>query len=111
MFGINARMNPLELRTRLLVAESEIHRAQLSREWGTLTAGVRRVTDRARTFGSIAASAIAVVAGLAACVRARKLQPDSKRSWFRILIQGASLISTVWLTSRRQGPEPQVRQE
>ena len=47
MFGKNPRVNPLNTRKRLLIAESELNRAQLTQEWGTLTAGIRTFTDRA----------------------------------------------------------------
>ena len=47
-------MNPLESRKQLLIAESELNRAQMAGDMAALTAGVRTFTDRAKSFGSIA---------------------------------------------------------
>ena len=54
MFGNNPRVNPLESQKRLLVAESELNRTQLAGDLAALTAGLRTLTDRAKSFGSIA---------------------------------------------------------
>jgi hypothetical protein len=51
MFGNNPRMNPLESRKRLLIAESELNRTQLVQEWVALAAGVRTLTGRVKSFG------------------------------------------------------------
>ena len=36
MFGKKPRLNPLESRKQLLIAESELNRAQLVQEWQTM---------------------------------------------------------------------------
>ena len=40
MFGKNSRMTPLELRKQLLIAESELNRAQLAEDMSALYADV-----------------------------------------------------------------------
>ncbi len=40
MFGKTSHVSPLELRKQLLIAESELNRAQLSEEWQTLRHGL-----------------------------------------------------------------------
>ena len=98
-------MNPLESRKQLLVAESEINRAQLAQEWVALTAGVRTLTGRAKSFGAIASSAAVLVAGLAAFRRGQPVDADTKPSWLKKILKGAGLVSTLWLAFRAPGRE------
>ena len=100
MFGKNPRVNPLASRKQLLVAESELNRAQLAGDMAVLTAGVRTLTDRAKSSGSIASSAAVLVAGLAACRRDRAVDAKAKPSWLQTILKGAGLISTLWLAFR-----------
>jgi hypothetical protein len=96
-------MNPLESRKQLLIAESELNRAQLAQEWAAMTAGVRTITDRARSFGSIASAAALLVAGLAAVRRSKAADADVKPSWWQTLLRGTRLVSTLWLALRAKG--------
>ena len=100
MSGKNPRMNSLESRKQLLIAESEINRAQLLDEMAALTAGVRTVTDRAKSFGSIASSAMVLVAGLAAFRRGKTVDADAKPSWLQTALKGAGMVSTLWMAFR-----------
>ena len=102
MFGKNPRLNLLESRKQLLIAESELNRAQLAGDMAALTAGVRTLTDRAKSFDSIASSAAVLVAGLAAFRRGKPMGADAKPSWLRTILKGAGLISTFWLAFRSQ---------
>lgn len=56
MFGKKPGLNPLESRKRLLIAESELNRAQLAGDMAALTTGIRTLTGRAKSFGAIASS-------------------------------------------------------
>jgi hypothetical protein len=103
MFGRKSHVTPLESRKQLLIAESELNRAQLVGDMAALTAGVRTLTDRAKSFGSIASSAAVLVAGLAAFRRTKAAPADEKPSWLQIILKGAGLISTLWLAFRSQG--------
>ena len=100
-------MNPLEARKQLLIAASELNRAQLVEDMAALTAGVRTITDRAKTFNSIASSAAVLVAGLAAFQHGRPAVAEVKRSWLQTALKGAGLVSTIWLALRakRHGQE------
>ena len=102
MFGKKPRLNPLESRKQLLIAESELNRAQMAGDMAALTAGVRTFTDRAKSFGSIASSAAVLVAGLAAFRRGKPAGANAKPSWLRTILKGAGLISTFWLAFRSQ---------
>jgi hypothetical protein len=100
MFGKKSHVSPLESRKQLLVAESELNRAQLAGEMSALMAGVRTLTDRAKSSGSIASSAAVLVAGLAAFRRGKPVNAEAKPSWLQTLLKGAGLISTLWLAFR-----------
>ena len=102
MFGKNPRMNPLESRKQLLIAESELNRAQLVGDLAALTGGVRTLAGRAKSFGSIASSAAVLVAGLAAFRRGKSVQAEAKPSRWQTILKGAGLISTLWLAFRSQ---------
>jgi negative regulator of sigma E activity len=96
-------LNPLESRKQLLIAESELNRAQLVQEWQAMADGVRSVADRARTLGSAASAAAALVAGLASFRRKKSAPAAEKPSWLQTLFKGAELISTIWQAFRSPG--------
>ena len=73
MFGKEPALTPLELRKRLLIAESEINRVQLQQEWETLAARLGGLADRAKTISTYASVT-------AALVRYRILNSDTKRN-------------------------------
>lgn len=100
MFRRNPRMNPLESRKQLLIAESELNRTQLVGDMAALTADVRTLTERAKSFRSIASTAAVLVAGLAAFRRGKPVDANAKPSWRQSILKGAGLISTLWLALR-----------
>jgi hypothetical protein len=100
MFGKNTPMNPLESRKQLLLAESELNRAQLVEDVAALTADVRALADHAKSIGWVASTAAALVAGLAA-LRSRKSAPaGEKPSWLHTVLKGAGLVSSLWMAFR-----------
>ena len=103
MFGKSPRISPLESRKLLLIAESELNRAQLVQECMALTAGVRTLAGRARFFGSIASSAAVLVAGLAAFRRGKPVDAEVKASRWQTILKRAGMVSTLWLAIRSQG--------
>jgi hypothetical protein len=103
MFGKNPRLNPLKSRKQLLIAESELNRAQLVQEWQAMADGVRSVADRASTLSSIASSAVSLIAGLASFRHAKPVDAGAKPSWLKTILKGAGQISTLWLAFRSQG--------
>jgi hypothetical protein len=95
-------MNSLQSRKQLLLAESELNRAQLVVVMAALSAEVRALTERAKTLGSIVASAAALAAGLAALRRGKPADAGAKTSWLQTMLKGAGLISTLWAAFRPQ---------
>jgi hypothetical protein len=98
-------MNPLESRKQLLIAESELNRVQMVGDWAAMAAGVRTVTDRARSFGSIASAAAVMVTGLEAFRCGKAVDASAKPSWLKTILKGARLVSTLWLALRAKGPD------
>ena len=83
-----------------MIAESELNRAQLFEEMTALTAGVRTLTNRAKSFGSIASIAAVLVAGLAAIRRSRSAPAGRNPLWWRSLLKGWQLAGTLWSAVR-----------
>lgn len=95
-------MKPLASRKQLLIAESELNRAQLAQEWQAMTDDAHALATQARTLGSVAAVAATLVAGLVTFTRG-KPAAAAKSSWFQKITRGARLASTVWLAFRAVG--------
>lgn len=97
MSGKNSRLNPLELRKQLLLAESELNRAQLAGEIAALKTGVHALTHRVKSFEAIASSGAVLLTGLMALRRPAPAEVNTKHSWCQSILNGASFISTLWL--------------
>jgi hypothetical protein len=95
-------MSQLQLRKRLLLAESELNRTQLAGELTAMTADFRTLANRAKSFSSILSTTAVLVAGLAAFWRSKPAAPGEKSSWLQIFLKSAGLISTAWLAYRAQ---------
>ena len=100
MFGNNPHLTPLVLRKRLLIAESELNRTHLSREWRTLGQGACDFSRRFTTLGAWVSSLALVVTGIAAWHRRPIPAPAARFPWLRKFLHGASVASTFWLASR-----------
>jgi hypothetical protein len=98
-------MNPLQSRKKLLLAESELNRAQLVQECRTLAGEGRALTESARDISAIATAVATLVAGLAA-LRRKKCPPAAaaKPSWLQTILQGAGVVSALW-SEFRAGPK------
>ena len=100
MFGKESQLNPLESRKQLLIAESEINRAQLLEEWRAMTDGVRSLVDRAKSVGSLASAAALLVAGVAAFRRDKSTSTEPKHSWLKTGLKVAQTVGSIWLAFR-----------
>jgi hypothetical protein len=101
MPGKEPALSPLELRKRLLIAESEINRIQLQQEWATMTEGLGSLADRAKTISAYASVLTAFVAGLAALRRRQAPVAEAKGSWVRSLLKSLRVATSIWLALRR----------
>ena len=103
MFGKTSQLSPLESRKQLLIAESELNRAQLSEEWHTMTRGVRDLARRVETIAAWASSAALLMAGLTALRRGPPAPGTPKSSWFQRVLNGARVASTIWFAFAARG--------
>jgi len=97
------RVSPLEMRKKLLIAESELNRAQLIAEWEAATEWHRKLSAGARTIGSLAAAAALLVSSVRTFRRKRDPQHGANVSWLQPVIQGAGLIASLCETFRSRG--------
>ncbi len=91
-----ASMSPLASRKKLLVAESELNRAQLVQDWQTMVGDVHALTHQARNVGSVAATAASWISGLAWFRRKKPAPAAEKPSWLQTLLKGAQLAGSFW---------------
>ena len=104
MFRTTPRVNLLQLRKDLLIAESELNRAQLKGDMAALKTGVQSLTRHASSAGAIASSAAMLVMGLLNWPRHKPAAEGAKSSWLQIALKGATLVSHLWVAFRK--PEP-----
>lgn len=95
-------MNPLESRKRLLIGDSELNRAQAVNDMKVLTADVRKFSEPAKLFSTVASSAAVVMAVLAVFRRGQSVPIATKPSWLKNIGRGVGLISILWLALRPQ---------
>jgi hypothetical protein len=89
-------MNPLASRKNLLIAESELNRAQLVREWQAMTDDVGALAHQVKTVGSLASMAASIISVLG-WIRGAKLVPnEEKTSWLQTALKGAQLVGSFW---------------
>jgi hypothetical protein len=89
-------MKSLESRKQLLIAESELNRAQLVLEWRTLADEARSLVHQARTISSFASAAATLVAGLTSCRRKTSPPAAAEPSWGQTIVKVAGLFSMFW---------------
>ena len=95
-------MNPLLSRKKLLVAESELNRAQLAQDWRTMADESQALADQARTLRSLATAGASLISGLVALRREHSPPVAAKKtSWLQTILQGAQLAGTLWTEFRR----------
>jgi hypothetical protein len=91
------------MRKDLLIAESELNRAQLMNSWEAATEWHCALRAGARTVGSVASAVALVVSGLRAFRRKRDRQDGTNGSWLQPVIQGASLMASLFGAFRSRG--------
>jgi hypothetical protein len=108
MFGKEHRLSPLESQKQLLIAESELNRAQLSGEWQTMVQGACDLAHWAQGIAAWASAAALLVAGLRAWRSCPATPGTAKQSWFQKLLNGARLAAAIWgvWSTRGQRKEP-----
>jgi hypothetical protein len=105
MFGEDSViMSPLAARKRLLVAESEINREILTRDFKRLRAGVQGISEEIRKYGGVALSVGALAAAFS-MFRNSKPEPEKKsHSWLSWAGKAVRLGVSLWpvLSAKRR---------
>jgi len=96
-------MNSLASRKKLLIAESELNRAQLVQDWQMMTDEVHALTSQARTITSFASAAASLVTGLLSFRHKKSAPVDEKPSWLKTVLKGAGQLSNFWQAFRTPG--------
>jgi len=103
-------MKPLAQQKQLLIAESELNRAQLAQDWRTLTAEVQSLASQVGTIRSLVSATATLVAGLAACRRKKSAPATEKPSWLQTLLKGAGMLFNFWQATQPQSSPPNAPQ-
>ena len=88
------------MRKELLIAESELNRAQLIEDWHEMTDGARILTARVKSVSSLASVAALLIAGVSAFRRRRASPNGAKSSWLQTALKGAKFVGSIWLAFR-----------
>jgi hypothetical protein len=100
MFREKSHVSFLESRKQLLIAESEINRAQLRQEWDVMAGGVSNLTHRIKSLGPFASAAALLVPALGAFRCKSSVPATAKISRLETLLKGARLVCSIWLVWR-----------
>ena len=89
------RISPLQMRKDLLIAESELNRAQLIAAWDAATEWHRTLSAGARVFGSVASATALLASGVRAFRHKREPQNGTEVPWLQPIIKSAGLIASL----------------
>lgn len=109
MRGPSHPMKALETRKRLLLAESDLLRLQLSEDFGLLRDAWAHSGIRGRPMGEVSPGVALLMACLGAFGRACGPGPlgAGRRSWTERLFRGVGVLSTLWWGwQRARGARP-----
>lgn len=110
MFGKgNDSLSSLAARKRLLVAESELNRTQLRREWQEFVLDADHFVRRVKSLSTVTAVLVSLAVGLAGRPKSKAAPANAPSSWLRRLARGARLASNVWMLIRALGKLPEER--
>jgi hypothetical protein len=101
-----ARLNHLTLQKQLLIAESNLNRAQLVRDLEVLVADVRTLGDCTSAYATVLTTTKTLVAVLEAFHPGKPAAAEGKASWWQSLHSGISMITTLWRTFRPSKTTP-----
>ena len=93
-------MNTLAIRKRLLVAESELNRAQLVGDLRALKAEAYGLSCGATRWHSMVSSAAVMALGLASFPRRQAAATGARLCRAQIILIGAARIASLWMAPR-----------
>jgi len=97
-------VSSIDSRRELLVAESELNRAQLVDEGLAMSEAVRIATARLKSIGSVVSVAAVVLGGVSALRRGHASPAVARFSWLGMALKGAKIAGSIWLAMRARRP-------
>jgi hypothetical protein len=95
MAGRIASLDKLQTRKRCLLLEAEVHRAQMTQDWGRIKTAVHQAKGMARTAKPWLTAAGMAIAGFSA-YRSMRAARGQKGSFFSKLLGGASSLTSIF---------------
>ena len=89
-------MKALESRRQLLIAESDLNRAQLMNEMLMMESEFQAFSEQAGKAGSIASAVTSLVAGIASFRQKKRESAAGKPAWWQTIVKGAGLVHSMW---------------
>jgi hypothetical protein len=80
----------------MLIAESELNRAQLVQDWQTMAGEISALTHQARIIGSTASRAVALISGLSWFSQKKSPPIAKKHSWLQTIYKCAQMADSLW---------------
>jgi len=93
---------------QLLIAESELNRAQLCEEWQKMAHGIHDLADRVKTIAGWTSATALLMAGLSTFRHCKVDAAEEKPSWFKRALKGAQLAGSILLAFRRMSGRGQA---
>ncbi len=104
MFGTTPELKPVQLRKRMLLLESELNRAQLSKEWQAAADEMHSLLGTAKVV-AWTAGAVLLVGGLTGS-RAGRPEPETQKgAWLQTVLKLAQLADSILSTLRAVWPQ------
>ena len=103
MRGQLAALTALAAHKQPLVAECDLHRAELGHESRNVSAGAEGLIEEVRAVASMVSDGVAHVVGATQLARSILKAIGGKPSWGQILINGARAGCSFWLALRTRG--------
>ena len=100
MRGQPAALTALAARKQLLLAECDLHRAELGREWRNASAGAEGLVGEVCAMASMVSDGVAHVVGATHLARSILKPTGGQPSWGQMLINGARAGFSLWLALR-----------
>lgn len=118
MSRAKSRLTALQLRKRLLLAESELNRTQLIHDWDELSHHAQEIGSQARKAGSIASTAALIMGAVGAYRQLRSPSPTVSSSggsgWAKKILNGAKIAASLYMLVRartKDGEENESAQD
>jgi hypothetical protein len=98
-------MSRIETRKKLLIAESELNRAQLVEEWQTIADEVHSLANRARKITTFASAAASLFRSFTLFRRKITAPSAEKTPWLQTALKRVGQISAIWSAFRTRTHE------